>query len=37
MAAFFDTQKAVVRCPRCGVAREFRGSAVLVTLEGAGR
>ncbi len=27
---YFDTRRAVVRCPACGAERAFRGSAIFV-------
>jgi len=29
VSAYFDTRKVVVVCPACGIAREFRGRAVI--------
>ncbi|CAA9556264.1 MAG: hypothetical protein AVDCRST_MAG70-1310 [uncultured Thermomicrobiales bacterium] len=30
--AFFDTRRAVVICPSCEAAREYRGNAVVTAL-----
>ena len=33
---YFDTRRVAVRCPACGVTRDFRGAAVFSSHRGTG-